>query len=178
MWSRFVLLFLVLASVTRLAEGIQTAACDNTRMAVLECIHTLLDLDHDERITPVEVAVALETTFTFVPTYLTWQLVMQCDLDEDGVLTMDDWAFSPPNATCLPTQNCLNIACNVCVQNGFVQTKRAPPPPPPPVPPQALQDQIRRQVKPGAAETARQRVKRIEEENAKKAKAKETKPQA
>ena len=108
-------------------------SCNNTRAAVLECVEQLLDLDHNGQITPVEVAVALQTTFVFVPEWLTWQLVMRCDLDEDGVLTIDDWNANPMNITCLPTQNCINIACSVCTQNGFVQTKRQSVQPTPPL---------------------------------------------
>lgn len=118
------LLLLVLAS-SPCASGLTFAGCNNTRAAVLECIEQLLDLDHNGQITPVEAAVALRTTFSFVPEWLTWQLIMRCDLNEDGVLSMDDWNANPVNITCLPTPNCLAIACSVCVQNGFAQTKRS-----------------------------------------------------
>jgi len=125
------LLLLVCVSAVSVV-GITFANCDCTRGAVLECIQFLFDADHDGIITPVEVAVALQTKLSFVPDYLTWQFIMRCDLDEDGVLTMDDWTMMPPNITCLPTQNCVTIACSVCVQNGFVQTNRPPPPTLPP----------------------------------------------
>lgn len=111
--------------------ALQTPGCDGTRETVLECIRQLFDLDHDGVITPVEAAVALGgQTFSDVPAGLTWQFVMRCDMDEDDVLTMDDWMQAPPNATCLPTQNCLDIACDICARNGFVQpTRQAPQPP-------------------------------------------------
>jgi hypothetical protein len=117
----------VLLFLFGLASATTYASCNNSRAAVLECVEQLLDLDHNGQITPVEVAVALRTTFTFVPDWLTWQMVMRCDLNEDGVLTMDDWNVNPMNMTCLPTPNCLSIACSVCVQNGFVQSKRSIP---------------------------------------------------
>ena len=108
--------------------GLQTPGCDGTRETVLACIRQLFDLDHDGVITPVEAAVALGgQTFSDVPPGLTWQFVMRCDMDEDDVLTMDDWMQAAPNATCLPTQNCLDIACDICARNGFVQpTRQAP----------------------------------------------------
>jgi hypothetical protein len=117
-------LVVVLLLLIGFASGTTFAGCNNTRAAVLECVEQLLDLDHNGQITPVEVAVALRTTFTFVPDWLTWQMVMRCDLNEDGVLSMEDWNINPTNITCLPTPNCINIACSVCVQNGFSQTKR------------------------------------------------------
>lgn len=136
MWAAVISVFLVLSVPT---QGIQTVGCNNTRAAVLECVSQLLDLDHDGTVTPVEVAVALSTTFTFVPDWLKWQFVMRCDMNSDGVLDMLDWAFNPPNRTCLPTQNCLNIACSVCSQNGFVQAKRAASEQPPPLPASAFE---------------------------------------
>jgi hypothetical protein len=115
----------LLAGAATSILALQTPGCDGARTTVLECIQQLFDLDHNGEITPVEAAVALGgQTFTDVPAGLTWQFVMQCDLDEDGVLTMADWEQVPPNATCLPTQNCLDIACDVCARNGFVQSKR------------------------------------------------------
>jgi len=128
------ILFLFLLACASVTWGAIPPGCNNTRAAVLECIEQLLDSDHNGQITPVEVAVALQTSFTFVPEWLTWQLVMRCDLNEDGVLTMEDWNANPMNMTCLPTQNCINIACSVCVQNGFSQSKRSPGPQPQSVP--------------------------------------------
>ena len=116
-WSSVVLVLALVGA----ASALVLPGCNNTRPAVLECIQQLLDLDHNGIITPVDVAVALATRFTFVPEWLTWQLIMRCDMNEDGVLTIADWNANPSNITCLPTQNCVNIACSVCVQNGFVQ---------------------------------------------------------
>jgi hypothetical protein len=152
MWA--VILVFVVATT-----GLNLPTCSGTRNAVLECAQQLFDLDHNGIITPAEVAVALQTTFSFVPDYLTWQFVMRCDLNEDGVLTIEDWQFIPPNATCLPTQNCLNIACSICAQNGFVERKRDSPVAPAPLPtrpPNA--GPIHREVVPGAAELARQKL--------------------
>jgi len=107
-----------------------TPGCDARRDTVLECLQQLLDLNHDGQITAVEVNVALNSVFTFVPDWLTWQYVMRCDFDGDGVLTRAEWEVDNPyNATCLPTQNCLDIACIVCARNGFVQSKRNAPGP-------------------------------------------------
>ncbi len=121
------LVCVLLLAFACVASGFLLPGCNNTRAAVLECVEQLLDLDHNGVITPVEVAVALKTSFTFVPAYLTWQLVMNCDMNSDGVLTIADWNANPSNITCLPTQNCINIACSVCVQNGFTQAVRALP---------------------------------------------------
>jgi len=126
MWPTALVLALVLAVPAILA--LQTVGCDGTRAAVLECATQLFDLDHNGEITPVEAAVALGgETFTEVPAGLTWQFVMLCDVNDDGVITIEDWQQVPPNATCLPTQNCLDIACSVCAANGFVQSKRREP---------------------------------------------------
>jgi len=116
------LLVAILGSTT--VTAIPTPTCNNTRGAVLECASALFDLDHNGIITPIEVNVAI-STFAYVPVGLTWQMVMRCDMNGDSVLTMDDWLFGPPNATCLPTQNCLNIACNICIRNGFTQARTA-----------------------------------------------------
>jgi len=144
------------------ASALTVPNCDATRPTVLECVQELLDLDHNGIITPVEIAVALQTTFTFVPDFLTWQFVMRCDLNEDGVLTMADWTIPPPNMTCLPTQNCLDIACSICAQNGFVQTKRQAPPQPVP-PPRDDLPPIHRVVAP---EVIAETMKRQEEKRA------------
>jgi len=115
-------------------------------------------LDHDGVITPVEAAVALGgQTFSDVPPGLTWQFVMRCDLDEDDVLTMDDWMQAPPNATCLPTQNCLDIACDICARNGFVQPTRQAPQQ------QPLQNGA---VSPDNSEATRALIKKLVEEQA------------
>jgi hypothetical protein len=107
--------------------------CNRTRAAVLECIELLFDLDSNGVITPVEADVAI-SRLAFVPAGLTWQFLMRCDLDEDGQLTMADWNVTVSNTTtitCLPTQNCLDIACNFCSANGFVQSSRDAPQPGP-----------------------------------------------
>ena len=124
----------VVAFVTfaSLVSAVIFPGCDGTRAAVFECIQQLLDLNHNGEITAAEASVAL-SRMTYLPSNLNWEFVMLCDMDEDGVLTIADWNENPSNRTCLPTPNCLNIACDTCVRNGFTQSKRAPAPAPPPL---------------------------------------------
>jgi hypothetical protein len=135
--------------------------CNRTRAAVLECIHALFDLDGNGIITPVIADVAI-SRLSYVPAGLTWQFVMRCDLNEDGVLTMADWNMTSPNVTsCLPTQNCLDIACNVCVQNGFAQAQRSDPPGPSPV--DATPESAKSKLPAGKWKEAQERAMREQE---------------
>lgn len=94
--------------------------CDNTREAIEQCAAYLFDTNYDGRITVEELDTVIPNLVS-VPMHEGFNstLFLRCDIDEDGVLTHEDWVH--PNATvCLPTTNMLYIACMVCIRNGFV----------------------------------------------------------
>ena len=109
---------------TSLVIGVSMAAaavhpsCDNSREAIVQCASELIDINHDNRLTIGEIEYALSNMVGLPGPNVNVTLFMKCDMDDDGVLTMDDW--NHPNSTCLPTYNCLLIACLVCTRNGFV----------------------------------------------------------
>lgn len=96
-------------------------ACDASQNAILECFKFIFDANHDDVVTFEEVDQRYAAGIKGVPgPFKDAQVIKNCDIDKDGNLTMADW--DSPNRTCLAYPGATNIACSVCVINGFVMT--------------------------------------------------------
>jgi len=92
--------------------------CDGSGDAIVQCMKFLFDANADGNITFAEISNKLGN-LTDLPTITIDEMTfMHCDVNDDGVLNMDDW--NHPNQTCLNTTTSKTIACQVCIRNGFV----------------------------------------------------------
>jgi len=96
---------------------------------VLGCVSQLFDANDDDVITAAEIdagVLALNGTDTaqFYTGVNSTGVLMYCDLDLDGQLTMNDWNNSTREETSMCLQHPLyyNIMCWVCADNGYNHT--------------------------------------------------------
>jgi len=108
------------ATATSMAAANEFLACDNSKDAILECALKLFDVNHDGSITMAELNQTIPTLEGMPGPNVNASFIMKCDMNGDNILTLEDW--NHPNSTCLPTENCRFIACEVCRRNGFVMT--------------------------------------------------------
>jgi hypothetical protein len=89
--------------------------CDKSDEAFLRCFTQLFDQNHDGRVTFTE----LGTVFRYHIKYnanMTPEIMMQADLNHDGVLDMQDW--NNPARTFYKEDMHKIGACVVCRRNG------------------------------------------------------------
>ncbi len=95
-------------------------ACPVARDKLISCIETRIDLNNDKMLTALEFDTFLSSATCInrvLYRYITGQKIMEmCDVNRDGVLTLDDWT-SPQG--CIRTPENVNLICKLCKNCGI-----------------------------------------------------------
>lgn len=109
----FILLLLFVSCIYSSNFGL--ANCNRADIAVFRCADQLVDSNHDGKLTPEEITIALQYRIQN-PAGLTLEFVMQMDYNKDGVVDMLDWTNSTRQFyKDVVTQD---MACFFCRNNG------------------------------------------------------------
>jgi hypothetical protein len=91
--------------------------CNVTDASMLGCFSTLLDPQSTGNVSQTQLEHQLSLlNFTYGVTAA--GIMHNCDVDQDGYLTADDW-YNPNRTQCLNDYNAKLICCFACANNGY-----------------------------------------------------------
>lgn len=93
--------------------------CNVTETSLLGCFAALLDPEGVGNVTLPQLEDRLtHLNYTYGATAT--GIFNRCDVNEDGVLSLDDW-YNPNRTACLSDYNSRLITCFACGANGYTQ---------------------------------------------------------